>query len=83
MAGCRGGNVLGRRKPDDVIAAARNAPKGGDQLQLCEAWFFVGQHRLLLGERDAARKAFQKAVATRVTMYLEYGFAQTELARLK
>jgi lipoprotein NlpI len=52
------------------------------ELALAEAWFYVGQHHLAEGRRDAARAAFEAAQAKGITMYVEHVAARFELQRL-
>jgi hypothetical protein len=48
--------------------------------RLCELAYFSGELRLIAGDAGAARRAFEKAVATNVTTYIEYDAAKRRLA---
>ena len=59
-----------------------DAPGEGHSLALAEAWFYVGEHRLIEGRAAAAREAFIAARAPNATMTLAHLGAGFELARL-
>lgn len=69
--------------PEDLIAELNR--KTGDErdMNLTEAWFYVGQFHLLQGRTAQARDAFRKARDKGVSMYLEYMAAGWELSRLE
>jgi lipoprotein NlpI len=68
--------------PEAVLAAAQ-APDPESYLKLqCEAQFYVGEHYLIVGDRERARAAFEAAVATGVTEFLEWDWARRELEGL-
>jgi lipoprotein NlpI len=68
--------------PEAVLAAAQ-APDPESYLKLqCEAQFYVGEHYLIAGDRPRARAAFEAAVATGVTEFLEWDWARRELEGL-
>lgn len=50
--------------------------------QACEAWFYVGSKKLVLGDRAGAEAAFEKCLAAGQTTYIEHRSAQVELGRL-
>ena len=73
---------LGEIKPKELLAAARKNPDPGIAAgQLCEAYFVLGQLHLANGKPAAARGAFKGAVATNITIFVEYIWALAELAR--
>ena len=74
--------LTGQRDEAALFAAAEKSDEEPVSGQLCEAWYFAGQMRLLKGDRAGAREAFQKSVATDQRNYNEYLFAQAALARL-
>jgi len=47
-----------------------------------EVDYYLGEHLLLQGKTDAARKAFQATIASDLTSYLEYDFALGHLKRI-
>jgi lipoprotein NlpI len=67
---------LGRRTPEATVAAAT---KPDDR---CEAQFYIGEWRLLRGNRPAAIVALKAAAETCPKTFIEYKFAQAELQRL-
>jgi len=74
--------LLGEITPDEMLAAAWSFDRKTEVMNLCEAYFFLGHYRLLAGDREGARRAFQSAIATGVKHYLEYASAKIELGRL-
>jgi len=75
--------LAGRLSADDLIARITAQSQGDErELALAEAWFYVGQHHLAEGRRDAARQAFEAARAKGVTMYVEHVAAGFELQQL-
>jgi lipoprotein NlpI len=74
--------LLGKATPEEMLASTWSFERRVEVENLCEAYFFLGQYRLLAGDREGARRAFEDAVATGVKHYLEYGQAQAELRRL-
>jgi lipoprotein NlpI len=74
--------LLGQATPEEMLAGAWSFDRKAEVLNLCEAYFFLGQYRLLAGDRDGARRAFQDAVATGAKHYLEYSSSKIELGRL-
>jgi lipoprotein NlpI len=67
---------LGRRTPDQVLAAA-DKPN-----ELCEAQFYIGTWHALRGERVAASGPLKAAGETCPKWFAEYHGAQAELKRL-
>jgi lipoprotein NlpI/transglutaminase-like putative cysteine protease len=67
---------------DKVYAAAREDTRESLP-RLCETWYFVGQRRLMRGEQARAKEAFQNAVGTQVTPYIEYAYSDVELRRMR
>jgi hypothetical protein len=48
----------------------------------CVGYFFVGQLRLLVGDPEGARTAFQKVLGTGMTMFRQFDAARVELDKL-
>ena len=67
----------GRLSEEELLKAA-----GDSRWNQCEAHFFLGVTRLGKGDRAAARVHFQKAVATRVFTFVDYGWSRAFLARI-
>ncbi len=73
---------LGQITPQALLEAARDQNPAAERERQCEAFFYAGEHFMIAGQRDAAVRMFQSAVATRVTSYYEYASAKAELRRL-
>jgi lipoprotein NlpI len=73
---------LGEAATADVVAGTRDGNPEKRRAKEVVAYYYLGQHRLLAGDDEAARDYFQKAVATGVTSYVQYGAARDELKRL-
>lgn len=65
--------------PEAAIAAARSSDPAIDEAQKCEAYFYAGERYLVEEKPEAAKAAFEAAVATGVTEFLEYDWALREL----
>ncbi len=72
---------LGRADAAEVIAAARAIDQAGAREHECEAHFYIGQLHLIRGERDAAMRAFELAIETGASHFVEFAGAKAELAR--
>lgn len=73
---------LGALSSRQLLRAADH-PDGHKQLQQqCEAYYYVGQQHMI--DRDSRRAAimFNKAIATGITNFVEYGSSKAELARM-
>src|SRR5271157_2830555 len=73
---------LGKMTPESVLAAAKDADPKKDREHDCETYFYLGEHALLAGKEEEARRLFQQSVDTGVTNFDEYTAAQAELKRL-
>ena len=73
---------LGQITPQALVEAARDPDPTAQRERQCEAFFYAGEQLMLAGQREAAARMFQSAVATRVTSYYEYASAKAELRRL-
>jgi lipoprotein NlpI len=74
--------LAGSGTPEALLTAAE-APDPESYLRLqCEAQFYLGEHYLIAGDRERARAAFEAAVATGVTEFLEWDWARRELELL-
>ncbi len=74
--------LLGRINETDYLAITAPDTKA-DPGQQCEAWYFAGMKRLLMGDKITAIDYFQKCVATRQTGQNQYLLAQAELQALQ
>ncbi len=75
--------LTGAIQPEEAIAMAQSPDVDTDQAQKCEAYFYAGQQYLLAQKPDAAKTAFEAAVATGMTEFLEYDWALRELELMK
>ncbi|HZP87156.1 MAG TPA: hypothetical protein VFB54_10085 [Burkholderiales bacterium] len=70
----------GAAGPEAAIeAATKQADPRGSLLQSCEAYFYAGEKYLIDGQTDKAKAAFQAAVATGITDFMEYDWSVREL----
>jgi lipoprotein NlpI len=74
---------LGRRKPEEVLAAASAGGGPLERARLCQAYFYVGHEMLFRGESDEAVRLFKAAVATDAAGLDEYESARAQLKRLE
>jgi lipoprotein NlpI len=75
--------LLGQATPEEALSGAWSFDHKTELLQRCEAYFFLGEYRLLLADREAARAAFDESFATGVKHYVEYSYSRLELKRLQ
>lgn len=74
--------LLGRMDAAQLEAAARDADKGVERAQLCEAYFYIAQKYLLDGDKDRAGDYFEKVLDLEVTNFVEHQAARRELQAL-
>jgi serine/threonine-protein kinase len=76
--------LTGGREEGALLDAAAAVDPKTDREQRCEAYFYAGMRRLLLGnDREGARALFERSVATGVTNFVEHAGSRAELQRLK
>jgi lipoprotein NlpI len=75
-----GAFLLDRMSEADFLGASR---RGHDSGRQCEAWFYAGMKRCLLGDTVTARDYLQKCLATDRKDYEEYNLAAAELRLLE
>lgn len=75
--------LVGTISPAEAIALADAPDPDTFQNQKCEAYFYAGEQYLVQHDADAARAAFEAAVATGVTDFVEYDWAKRELELMK
>jgi tetratricopeptide (TPR) repeat protein len=75
--------LLGRLDEAAYLAAATSPDAKTDLGQHCEAWYFAGMKRLLMGDKATAIDDFHKCLATGQKDYGEYVLAQAELQALE
>ena len=73
----------GKAAPAEVIAATQNASSKKQLEREAVAYFFLGQHQLVLGDAQGAAEYFNKTLATGVTYFRQYTAAKIELERLR
>jgi len=72
----------GRIGMDDVLAAARTGDTKTQRDQQCETGFYLGEHTLLAGDKDEARRLLQGALDTCDRRFIEYAGAKAEMDRI-
>jgi len=75
--------LTGQLPESDFIEAANRTDEAKLRGQQCEAFFYAGTKRLLMGDREMAAQYFEKCKATGQTDFTEYLSALTELERLR
>ena len=77
------GFMLGHVPEKDLFPTPDAFDFHGTQPALrCFAWYFVGMKKLFAGEKDEAKKCFQKSLNERASVYEESHFAASELKAL-
>jgi len=71
--------LLGRATESDYLTAATSGDAKVNATQSCEAYYFAGMKRLIMGDRGTANDYFQKCIATGKKDFCEYILAQAEL----
>ena len=67
----------------EAVVTEINQTKGDERLlNLCEAYFYIGELSLAKGDEKKAREYFEKSRKTEAITYFEYLSAGVELARL-
>jgi lipoprotein NlpI len=77
------GFFLGMVSAEKMIPMAKEPYPGDPKLRLCEAYFYVGEHSLIGGNKVEAAEFFQKALDTGGAGTAEFQMAKDELRRLK
>jgi lipoprotein NlpI len=67
--------LSGSLKKEDLIKMAQK------DWQKCEAFFFLGEKDLIMGNLIEAKKHFEECINTKVTGYIEYEMSRAELQR--
>jgi lipoprotein NlpI len=76
------GYLLGKVSETDFFTAAKSVNERTELQQLCQAWFYAGMKKLLVGDKIAAGHCFGKSVSTEEKMVFEYPMAEAELKAL-
>jgi lipoprotein NlpI/transglutaminase-like putative cysteine protease len=69
--------------PEEMLAVLDQLKGDEHEFALTEAYFYLGQHYLALGDKSKARDYFEKTRKQRVLFYVEHTAARFELDRLK
>ena len=74
---------LADKLSESELFAATKTDDGTEGHRVCEAFYYAAMHRLLI-EKDLvmAQDFFEQCVATQITNFNEYRFAQDELERM-
>lgn len=75
--------MTGKLSPDAMLATLDKKQGDERQMALAEAYFYLGQHFLAVGDRTKAQESFEKTISLGVIDYLEHHAAKFELDRLK
>ncbi len=73
---------MGQVPVSQVLAATRDTDARKQRENECVAFFFLGQERLVKGDREKAAEYFQKTLDTGITDYRQYAAAEEELRQL-
>jgi tetratricopeptide (TPR) repeat protein len=73
--------LLGRVTEADYLTAATSSDSSVNASQSCQAYYFAGMKRLIMGDSGTASDYFQKCVATGKRDFCEYILAQAELQK--
>jgi len=73
---------IGNASPAQVINAMNTRDRVTTKKRQCVGYFFLGQHRLIQGDAEGARRYFAKTLETKITSYRQYWAAKIELQRL-
>lgn len=73
---------LGKTSAEKMLAAARHGDPKKRREREAEAFFYLGQQRLLAGDSKAAAKYFRSTLATGLVGFYEYTGAKVELQRM-
>jgi tetratricopeptide (TPR) repeat protein len=74
--------LLGQISEDQLLVAAKSPDAKKQRCQMCEAWYYSAEKKLLAGDRESAAHDFQQCVETEERDYIEYGLAKAELKQL-
>ncbi len=68
-----------------ILEQAQQAKKIQKQTRelLCEAYYYLGEYRLMKGNRNGAREFFRKSIETNVYHFTEYHSSQAMLKLMK
>jgi tetratricopeptide (TPR) repeat protein len=75
--------LLGRVTESDYLTAATSNDANVDATLHCQAWYFAGMKRLIMGDKGTAADYFQKCLATGKKDFCEYILAQAQLQTLQ
>ncbi len=73
---------LGEFTQSGVIEGLNDGSTYVDSETFCEAYFYIGQYYLMLGQTEKAREMLERAVGTDVTGFPEHSASLAELGRM-
>jgi len=75
--------LIGELPEVEFLKGAESEDAKVDSEQRCEAYFYVGTHSLINGDKDKAKEYFQKCIDTGMKTFAEYRSASAELAAIE
>ncbi len=78
-----GGFLVGQVSEPELFKFAESGDNWTNAAQHCEAYYYAGSKRLILGDKTTAATYFEKCIATNVKGFTEYLSAAMELRWLK
>jgi len=75
-------SFIGTASVAEVLASMHTVDPLVSRQRECVGYFFLGQHRLALGDKKGAREYFIKTLESGITSYRQYWAAKTELKQL-
>jgi len=72
----------GKISEDSLFNAAENVDQQIEKERKCEAYYYAGMKHLFDGDTTKAKARFEACIATGITYFYEYEYAETELERL-
>jgi lipoprotein NlpI/transglutaminase-like putative cysteine protease len=73
--------AIGKTTEEEVFKSARRGENSSQQL--CEAYFYLGEHHLAAGDERRAKNYFREAIDQGVTEFFEHAAARNQLRRLE
>jgi lipoprotein NlpI len=75
--------LTGAMSPEALLKLIDQKKGDERQMALSEAYFYIGQHYLIVGDKKSAQASFEKAREQGVMIYIEHVAAGFELQRLR
>jgi len=77
------GLFLGKTTAQEVIQATKLPDSRRQRERESEAFFYIGQYHLLVGDRKRAERFFRRSLLAGITTFVEHAGAETELKKLE